>query len=184
LTPTSTDSELIAMCKADLDAGYTGLYQRYAKRIFNSIHRIVSHTAVAEDLLQETFLAGFKELKKTYEIKNFEAWLKRVAINKSISHLRKNKIQFSDITTMEVTDADEYDLHENVLFERKLADVRESIAQLPTGYRTIISLYLFENIPQNEIAVLLDLSPHTVRTQYHRAKKKILTALQDKVYHE
>ncbi|WP_317236069.1 RNA polymerase sigma factor [Niabella hibiscisoli] len=49
---------------------------------------------------------------------------------------------------------------------------------LPEGFRTIVNLYVMEGIPQQEIAELLGISHATVRTQYHRAKKKILTLLQ------
>jgi len=179
-----TDYELIAMCQAKNDLGFTELYERYARRIYNSIHRIVSHTAEAEDILQESFLTAFKEIGKLSGVASFEAWVKRVAINKSISHLRKKKIEFSDVETSEIVAESEYDLKENELFEAQVEEVRKSIENLPQGYKTIVCLYLFENIPQEEIGSMLGISHNTVRTQYHRAKKKILLSLKDKMYYE
>jgi len=178
------DRELIAMCQADDDLGYSGLYQKYARRIYNSIYRIVTHTAEAEDILQETFVTVFKDTTNLAKVASFEGWVKRIAINKSISYLRKNKIQFSGMDVVDIEAEKEYDPHENEIFENKLEDVRKSIEQLPPGYKTIINLYLFEQIPQEEIAAMLDISHNTVRTQYHRAKKRILLSLKDKVYHE
>ena len=179
-----TDHQLIAMCQVNNDLGYNGLYERYAKRIYNSIHRIVSHTAEAEDILQETFLTAFKEIGKLSGVANFEAWIKRVAINKAISHLRKKKIEFSDLDHTEIEAEKEYDTQENELFETQVEDVRKSIENLPQGYKTIVCLYLFENISQEEIGAMLGISHNTVRTQYHRAKKKVLLSLKDKIYHE
>ena len=179
-----TDHELIAMCQANNDLGYTELYKKYARRIYNSIHRIVSHTAEAEDILQETFLTAFKEIGKLSGLASFEAWIKRVAINKSISHLRKKKIEFADLDHTEVEAEKEYDTQENELFETQVEDVRKSIENLPQGYKTILCLYLFENISQEEIGAMLGISHNTVRTQYHRAKKKVLLSLKDKIYHE
>ena len=179
-----TDHQLIAMCQANNDLGYTELYEKYARRIYNSIHRIVSHTAEAEDILQETFLTAFKEIGKLSGVVSFEAWIKRVAINKSISHLRKKKIEFSDLDHTEVEAEKEYDRQENELFETQVEDVRKSIENLPQGYKTIVCLYLFENISQEEIGAMLGISHNTVRTQYHRAKKKVLLSLKDKIYHE
>ena len=179
-----TDHELIALCQANNDLGYSELYTRYAKRIYNSIHRIVSQTAEAEDILQETFLTAFKEIGKLSGVASFEAWVKRVAINKAISHLRKKKIEFSDLDHTEIEAEKEYDTLENELFETQVHDVRKSIDNLPHGYKTIVCLYLFENIPQEEIGAMLGISHNTVRTQYHRAKKKILLSLKDKIYHE
>lgn len=178
------DHELIAMCQANNDLGYTELYRKYARRIYNSIHRIVSHTAEAEDILQETFVTVFKEIGRLSNVINFEAWVKRIAINRSISHLRKKKIEFTDLGFTELEAEKEYSIEENEIFENKVEDVRNCIATLPQGYKTIVSLYLFEQIPQEEIAVMLGISHNTVRTQYHRAKKRILSSLKDKAYHE
>ncbi len=172
------------MCQANNDLGFTELYERYARRIYNSIHRIVSHTAEAEDILQESFLTAFKEIGKLSGVVSFEAWVKRVAINKSISHLRKKKIEFSDVEPIELEAEKEYDIQENERFESKVEDVRQSIENLPLGYKTIVCLYLFENIPQEEIGAMLGISHNTVRTQYHRAKKKVLLSLKDKIYYE
>ena len=172
------------MCQADNDLGFTELYQKYAKRIYNSIHRIVSHTAEAEDILQETFLTVFKEIDKLSNVLNFEAWVKRIAINRAISHLRKKKIEFSEVEFTDIEAEKEYDIQENELFETQIEDVRKSIECLPQGYKTILCLYLFENIPQEEIGAMLGISHNTVRTQYHRAKKRVLLSLKDKIYYE
>lgn len=178
------DQELIAMCQANNDLGYTELYRKYARRIYNSIHRIVSHTAEAEDILQETFVTVFNDLERLSNVINFEAWLKRIAINRAISHIRKKKIEFTDLGFTEFEAEKEYSTDENDIFESKVEDVRNCIEQLPPGYKTIVSLYLFEQIPQEEIATMLGISHNTVRTQYHRAKKKIISSLKDKAYHE
>ncbi|MXV17120.1 RNA polymerase sigma factor [Hufsiella ginkgonis] len=182
-TANKSDSELIALCQANRDLGYSGLYQRYARRVYNSIHRFVSHTAEAEDILQETFITVFREVAQSSRIQNFEAWAKRVAINKAISHLRKKKIEFSEIDYMEMSDEVFDDAEDNELMENKLEDIRNSIDNLPQGYKTVVCLYLFENISQEEIAMMLGISHATVRTQYHRARKKILSSLKDKAYH-
>lgn len=172
------------MCQANNSLGYSELYKRYARRIYNSISRIVSHQAEAEDILQETFLTAFREIEKLSAVISFEAWLKRVAINKSISHLRKKKIEFAELSFTEIEAEPEYDGYENQLFENRVEDVRNCIDMLPQNYKTIVSLYLFENIPQEEIANMLGLTHTNVRSQYHRAKKKILLSLKDKAYHE
>jgi len=179
-----TDQELIVMCLQGKDSGYTGLYNRYSGRIYNSISRIVSHTAEAEDILQETFFTVFSEPDKLKGLVSFEAWVRRMAINRSINHLRKRKIAFTDMDEMEIAAQEEYDADENEIFECKVEDVKRSIEGLPDGYRTILNLYLFEKMNQEEIAIMLGISHATVRTQYHRAKKKILLSLKDKSYYE
>jgi len=161
---------------------FSVLYHRHAKAVYNAIYRMVNHTAEAEDLLQETFLSVHEALDKLDTITHVEGWIRRIALNKAISHLRKQKIRFSDFPSTDVEAEDDYDINEDDIFENRLDDVRNSIENLAPGYKTIVNLYLFEQVSQEEIGRMLGLSHTTVRTQYHRAKKKILLSLKDKVY--
>ncbi|QPH37830.1 RNA polymerase sigma factor [Pedobacter endophyticus] len=179
-----SDRDLISMCIQGKDLGYTMLYQKYARRIYNSISRLIAHTAEAEDILQETFFNAFNDPERLQSVINFEAWVRRMAINRSISHLRKKKILFTDLGDMEPQAEADYNARADELFDCRVEDVRKSIEELSTGYKTILNLYLFEKVSQEEIAVMLGISPATVRTQYHRAKKRILLSLKDKAYYE
>ncbi len=84
---------MVNKCKRGDPSGYTELYHRYAKEIYNTIYRLVNHTAEAEDLLQESFVAAFQAIGSFENTGGFRAWIKRIAINKSISWLRKRKNQ-------------------------------------------------------------------------------------------
>jgi len=179
-----SDQELISLCVLGRDAGYSGLYNRYARSIYNSISRIISHTAEAEDILQETFFSVFSDVEKLKTINSFEAWVRRLAINRAISHLRKRKILFTDMGESELEAEREYDVEADELFNTQVADVRHCISELSEGYRTILNLYLFEKMTHDDIATMLGISSTTVRTQYHRAKKRIVESLKDKAYYE
>ncbi|SEL49321.1 RNA polymerase sigma factor [Parapedobacter koreensis] len=172
--------ELIALCRAGHDVGFTGLYNKYAKPVYNSICRIISHTAEAEDILQESFYHAFADIHRLQNTASFGAWVNRIALNRSITHIRKRKIFFTDADEIEIADEEGYDEDATELFDCKVEDVRKAIEQLPQGYKTILSLYLFEDIPQEEIGKMLGVSHTTVRTQYHRAKKKVIQALKNK----
>ncbi|HUR11386.1 MAG TPA: sigma-70 family RNA polymerase sigma factor, partial [Flavitalea sp.] len=64
---------------------------------------------------------------------------------------------------------------DEILF--KVTEVKKKIAQLPDGYRTVLSLYLLEGYDQEEISEILGITHTTVRTQYIRAKQKLLFLL-------
>lgn len=55
--------------------------------------------------------------------------------------------------------------------------IRQTTQQLPDGYRTVLSLYLFEGYDHQEISEILGVAQSTVRTQYVRAKQKLLKLL-------
>ena len=161
---------------------YTEIYKRYAKGVYNSIYRIVQHSGEAEDLLQETFLDAFEDLDTFLSHSNPAAWLKRVGINKAIGLLRKRKqllIEWQDdLVDQQIDSIDEEG------FVMHLNHVLDAINQLPIGYKTIVQLYLIEDLPQNDIAEILKISPGTVRSQYFRAKKQIIKHVEKMKNHE
>jgi RNA polymerase sigma-70 factor (ECF subfamily) len=55
--------------------------------------------------------------------------------------------------------------------------IKKKIQQLPDGYRIVLSLYLFEGYDHEEISKILGVAQSTVRTQYIRAKQKLLQLL-------
>jgi RNA polymerase sigma factor (sigma-70 family) len=167
--------ELIAMCKRGDPAAYTELYNQHAKTVYNSILRLIEHTGEAEDILQESFVAAFRGIDNYKDSGGFRAWVKRIAINKSIDLIRKRKLRFVELEPgMIIKEEEEFD---EAAFEFTIDAVNDAIAALPKEYRTIFHLFALENVPHAEIAQMLGLENTTVRTRYHRAKDKILNTL-------
>lgn len=179
-----SDLDLIDLCLTGKEVGYTILYERHAKSVFNSIHRLIDNVQEAEDILQEVFVTVFIDIKKMREINSFKSWVNRLAINKAISNLRGKKNYFVDIDEVIVIDKSEEDILLKLIMECKIADIKNAINNLPVDSRTITNLFLFEDMPQEEIAKTLGISHNAVRCQYHRAKKKLIQTLKHKAYHE
>ncbi|OCX53392.1 hypothetical protein BEL04_03570 [Mucilaginibacter sp. PPCGB 2223] len=177
------EEELIAMCKRGKPTAYTELYHQHATVVYNSIVRLIDHTGEAEDILQDSFVAAFQGIAGFKSTGGFRAWVKRIAINKSIDLVRKRKLRFVELEVGQLSEMD-VDPVDEELFEFTIDAIDNAIATLPVGYRTIFNLFAIENIPHAEIAVMLGLEPTTVRTQYHRAKQKILNTLKQGGYYE
>ena len=168
--------DLVENCKRGNTAAFTELYHLYAKEVYNTIYRLVGHTAEAEDILQESFVAAFQAIQGFEHTGGFRAWIKRIATNKSIDLLRKRKMKFVEVEDGEIHRADDEPVDEKD-FVYKVEEVKRAIELLPDTYRAIVELHLFQNIPQVEIARMLGIANNTVRIQYHRAKQKILNTL-------
>ena len=173
--------ELIERCKQGEAAGYKELYHRYARAMFNTCLRIVNNIAEAEDVLQESFTEAFRNLQSFEYRTSFGGWLKQICINRSINQLKKRRITWIDID-----DTDTYDRpDENFIDENEIAlkveSVKKSIMALPDGYRTVLSLYLLEGYDHEEIAAILNVAESTSRTQYIRAKQKLLQLLKGSI---
>jgi RNA polymerase sigma factor (sigma-70 family) len=176
--------ELIAGCKRGDPAAYTGLYNQHAQAVYNSILRLIDHTGEAEDILQESFVAAFQGIAGFKEGVAFGAWVRRIAINKSVDLIRKRKLRFVELEPGWFPEEGQQETIDEADFQYSMDAVNAAIAALPDGYRTIFNLYAIEQLPQAEIAQMLGLENGTVRTQYHRAKIKIKEALKQGGEHE
>jgi RNA polymerase sigma-70 factor (ECF subfamily) len=177
LTANIIRDELVERCKNGDPQSYEALYRQYSKAMYNTSLRIVNNTADAEDVLQEAFLDAFRSLHDFHYRSTFGAWLKKIVINKSINVLRTRKVNLVD---METTDlhamAEEETINEEEI-QFRVEEVKKMIRKLPDGYRTVLSLYLLEGYDHEEISQILNISHNTVRTQYVRAKQKLLSII-------
>src|SRR5688500_11611956 len=171
--------ELVERCKEGDSLGYEALYRQYAKAMYNTSLRIVNNSADAEDVLQEAFLDAFRSLPDFNYRSTFGAWLKKIVINKSINVLRKRRIDLVDIEQSNAFVVPEVESIDENEIQYKVKEVKNAITRLPDGYRTVLSLYLLEGYDQEEIASILGITHTTVRTQYIRAKQKLLYLLKE-----
>jgi RNA polymerase sigma factor (sigma-70 family) len=180
-----TAETLVTQCINGEPAAYRALYDRYNKAMYNTALRIVNNVPDAEDILQESFIDAFRQLKTFEQRSTFGAWLKQIVIFKSIGLLKKRKVQLvpMDIGMDLLEDkADESESADNTWYTVDL--IREAMQQLPDGYRTVLSLYLLEGFGHEEIAESLGVAHSTVRTQYMRGKEKLIELLKKREVYE
>lgn len=162
------------------------LYKLYSKAMYNICMRILNRIDEAEDVLQEAFIDAFTHLHQFRQQSTFGAWLKQIVINKALSQLRARRVQWVDIESLRNGHAD-YDLEDRADPELEFVDltverVRQALRLLPEGYRVVLSLYLFEGYDHEEISQVLGISESTSRTQYMRAKKKLIEVVKHQLY--
>ena len=149
------------------------LYSLYVNAMFNVSIRMVKSKEDAEDILQESFIEAFKNLESFRYESTFGSWLKRIVINKSINHLKLKRIPLVAFEDHENWIAEKED-EEIKEVDLDVSSIKSAIKQLPDGYRTIINLYLIEGYDHVEIGEILGISTSTSKSQYHRAKKKLV----------
>jgi len=170
-----TADVLVRQCIDGKTSAYRQLYDRYSKAMYNTALRIVNRSADAEDVLQDSFTDAFMQLSSFEHKSTFGAWLKQILVFKSVTHLKKQRMSFVDMEKAEDL-PDEKSLDETEIWYT-VDMIRQTMQQLPDGYRTVLSLYLFEGYDHEEISEILGVAQSTVRTQYIRAKQKLLKLL-------
>lgn len=165
--------DLIELCGKNDPKAQFKLYKLYYKAMYNSSLRIVKDAAEAEDIMQEAFLSAFKNIKRYKGEVSFGAWLKRIVVNRSLDSIKKKKLELFPLDN-EIHKLSEEE-NVNIIDSQEQVDlIKKGLNLLPTGYRIILSLYLLEGYDHEEIGNILNITSSTSRSQYLRAKKKLI----------
>ena len=136
----------------------------------------------AEDMLQETYIKIFKNLKSFKLDSNFYTWANRIAVNSCINHQSKKGIDYTMDYEHEIEMKAADDEYSEDQTNYTVEMVNKGIMSLPNGYREIISLYLLEGYDHNEIGEILGISNSTSKSQYARAKRKLRELLSSQAH--
>jgi RNA polymerase sigma-70 factor (ECF subfamily) len=143
-------------------------YDLYARAMLNASMRIVGKQEEAEDILQDSFLVAFQKIKDIRSDAEFGGFLKRVVVNRSIDLIRKKKL---DLRTLEAVPDTQEQEEGDVQFNTAI--LADCVADLPSGFRIVLTLYLFEDYSHREIAEFLNITEGTSKSQYNRARQKL-----------
>ncbi len=169
--------DLVVECKKGARTAHQELYRLYSKAMYNVAMRILNRSDEAEDVLQEAFMDAFTKIKDFRQETTFGLWLKQIVIHRSINVLRKRKLFFEELDDVDVESLSDYNREEEEEQAFKVEEVRKAIQLLPEGYRLVLSLYLIEGYDHEEIGQILKISDGTSRTQFLRAKRKLVDIL-------
>jgi len=174
------DSQLIIACKKQDRNAQKVLYERYAPVMMAVCMRYCREEEAARDLLHDGFIRAFTQIGSFSGKGSFEGWLRRIFVNLALENFRKEKQknrfleEYSYISAHESDDdADDLLDIENIPRE----EVLEMIRNLPSGYRTVFNLFIFEEMSHKEIARMLGINEAASRSQFFRAK----TILKNKI---
>ncbi|MDN5283850.1 MAG: sigma-70 family polymerase sigma factor [Mucilaginibacter sp.] len=167
-------------CKQGSKKASYELYRLYSKAMLNVAFRIVGNIGEAEDVLQEAFLDAFNKLKDFRQETTFGLWLKQMVVNRSINLLRKRKLDLIELEGDHLENIPDEESTDDEDLQYQVAMVKEGMKQLPDGYRVVLSLYLLEGYDHEEIGQILNISENTSRTQFLRAKRKLIEILKRK----
>jgi RNA polymerase sigma-70 factor (ECF subfamily) len=170
------------------DELFKSLVAEHQEMVINTCYRFVFNREDAEDLAQDVFVELFRSLEQFREEAKLSTWIYRIAVTKSLDHLRrvKRKKRFSSLKRIiGVTDpAEEIAAPGNenpadALAGNERAEIlQEALNSLPDSQKTAFLLSKQEGYSQQEIADILKTSVSAVESLVHRAKKN----LQNKLY--
>jgi RNA polymerase sigma-70 factor (ECF subfamily) len=161
-------------------------------QLYSHALRLTKNPSDAEDLVQETYLKGYKSFESFDDGTNLRAWLFRILTNSFINVYRKKQRSFDE---QEVEDIESVYLFNNsgtslynqlgisaedALFERLTDDeIQIAVDSLPSSYKQVVLLADVQGFSYKEIAEILEIPDGTVMSRLHRARAKLKNQLLD-----
>src|SRR6266702_3024542 len=177
------DAQLVAASKGGNQDAFALLVQRYQRRIFNLIYRMLQQYEEANEITQETFLAAWQGLPSFRGDARFPTWLYRIAYNCSLKQLEQRKREKALHAAMQaeqlVQHTDDSQRTDAALEARdRQSMVHEQLASLPAKYRVVLVLRHLQEMTYEEIAETLTMPIGTIKTHLFRARNLLKERLE------
>ncbi len=161
------------------------IYDQCHRKLYFTALRILNNQFEAEEVMHDTLLKYFSTESQFDTIGERDSWMSRVCINMAIDIIRKRKVENSKLEmaeveeTVEILSTTKYYLQQSEDEQISLKGVtpqmiKEAMGTLSDGYRTVLSLYLFEGYDYEEISKILGIKEVSVRTQFIRGKANLI----------
>jgi len=179
LPPIANDEEILSIrevLKGNHHA-FTAIVRRYQKQLYAHIQRLIRRHEDVDDVLQETFVRAYQHLAEFDTARPLYPWLRRIAFNLAISHLRANgRLQPIDDLPDDFL-KDIFDPQRELENAELHIAINRAIAGLPADQQTIISLQFRNGCSYQEISEQLHIPLGTVMSRLARAKEKLRAEL-------
>jgi RNA polymerase sigma-70 factor (ECF subfamily) len=173
-----SDQELVVMALEHDASAFEQLFTRHRKELFQLyMQRTGNNRSDASDILQETFIKVFLNLRKYDPKYTFPQWLHVIARNTFIDFTRKRKDNVLSIDSQFEgpklnPPANTANPEESLMQVQTGRELDRMLDQLPPRYKQMITMRFIQEYSYEEIAESLDMPLGTVKTQIHRAREK------------
>ena len=150
------------------------LLHTYQRPLYHHIRNIVLNHDDTDDVLQNTFIKVFQNLKNFKGESKLFSWMYRIATNESLTFI-KQKAKKNNTSAEEINAKIIDNLQSDVFFDGNEIQIKlqKAIALLPTKQQLVFKMKYFEELKYEEIATILDTSVGALKASYHHAVKKI-----------
>lgn len=184
-----TDWDVVRRVQAGDVAAFDQLILKYRERVFGVVYNMTSNREDTADLTQDAFIKAFQSINRFQGQSSFFTWLYRIAINSTLTHLRKNrlrtffsleKVNENDQASAEVIAAltDNTGVERDTFVKELQEKLNEAMQKLSIKHRTVVTLFEIDGLSHQEIAEIMNCSVGTVRSRLHYAKQLLQAELQ------
>ena len=180
------EHDLIARCRAGDQEAFRTLVERYQDLVYGLISRTLFDREQADDLAQEAFLRVHRGLPYFRRDARLSTWIYRIVIN--LCAQQRGRTSPLELSLDETTDAGRPRVDpggpDRAFTDFELRErLDKALAQLPSQHRVLIAAHYMDGVRYQELADAFGLPLGTVKTQLHRAKRRLRELLADMLRH-
>ncbi len=146
------------------------VYGYMAPKLYRTCKRYLKKEEDIEEVMADSFYTIFTKIEQLKEIGAFEAWARKITVNHCLHQLKRN-VNFNLYLEDSPLRIQPESVTETPLEEEDLLKLLEHI---PEGCSTIFNLFVIEGYGHKEIAVMLNISEGTSKSQLNAAKTKLI----------
>lgn len=176
------DKQLVRLAQEGSPAAFEELVAKYQPKVFSMALSFTRNREAADDLAQEIFLKAYLALPRFHGRSEFGTWLYRISVNHIKDFLRKRgrvrEVSLDDVGEVAFSDREQAEKAEMEReTEARRALVQKSVLGLPEKYRVILTLRDIQGLSYEDVSRILRLSPGTVDSRLHRARRMLRAML-------
>jgi len=161
-----SEEELVSKLKSQDTLAIQALYDMYSGALLGVISRVIQHTEVAEDLLQETFIKIWNSAGSYDNSKGrLFTWMMNIARNLSIDKLRSKDFKNSNKNQDIENNVDFIDAQKGITFNADVLGIKDLVTSLKPEFKTVLEMVYFKGYTHVEAAEELNLPLGTVKTR-------------------
>lgn len=175
---TLNDEEIIQLLNSEGEPAMKHLFDKYYNYMCHAVYNVLKDTVMAEDIVQDVFYEVWKKRASINISTSLKAYLRRAAVNKSLNHIRNNRVKINDNeeAVIELKQTNE-DVQAQMEADELEIVVHEAVRSLPPKCMEVFKLSRFELKSYQEIADHLGISIKTVENQISKALKTLRNAV-------
>lgn len=173
----SEDAALLRRVAAGEEAALRVLYERHAGGMLRLIRRLTARREVAEEILQESWLAVWRSAGAYRGEAPVRAWLLGVARRQAHNRLRRAEPALVELEDAVDLPTAEPAVEDQVLARAERRDLVAAVLELPEHLREVLVLVLVEDLPYPEVAAVLGVPPGTVKSRMWTARRLLAATL-------
>lgn len=177
-----SDEQLLAKALTGDQAAFRVLVERYASEVFQFVVRFTRSAALAEDVVQETFLQVYQSAASFDPARSFRPWLFAIAANKARDQLRsagrRREVGLAagagsrddqEVSLLDFLSAEAASPSEAMEVDEQREVVRGIVSRMPDNLREVLVMGYYHHFPYKDIADMLGIPLGTVKSRLHAA---------------